>query len=367
MSTTRNIIILFLVSLSFTSCSLAPGVAGPGSKITSKETQHAKNAYKLIKITPALVKSNINQKRHYRSRLSGHTTRTSYSYKIGPQDILSITVWDHPELTIPAGEFRSAEASGYPVQADGQFFFPYVGYIDATGRTVDDIRQEITERLTGTVINPQVGVSIAKFRSQWINITGEVKKPSTLAITDVPLTILRAISLSGGMTELADKTNLLLNRNGKVQRISFDDLSRKGNLQHNILLKDGDSLHIMENTANKVFVMGEVNKPQSMTYTRTGLTLAEAINNAKGLKEETANPMGVFVLRQENKNDKKPTVYQLNVSSVHAFLLAEQFNLRNRDIVYVTAADVTRWNRVINQILPSASLFSSSTNTLGNF
>jgi polysaccharide export outer membrane protein len=356
------------VSLSYSSCSLAPGVAGPATKITSKETQNAKNAYTLIPITSTFVKSNINQKRHYRSssRVAGHTAKAGYAYTIGAQDILSITVWDHPELTIPAGEFRSAEASGYPVQADGQFFFPYVGYIHAAGRTVDDIRQEITEKLTGTVINPQVGVAIAKFRSQWINITGEVKKPSTLPITDVPLTILRAISLAGGMTELADKTNLLLNRNGKVQRISFDDLSRKGNLQHNILLKDGDSLHIVENTANKVFVMGEVNNPQSMTYTRTGLTLAEAINNAKGLKEASANPMGVFVLRQENKSDKKPTVYQLNVSSVHAFLLAEQFNLRNRDIVYVTAADVTRWSRVINQLLPTASFFNSSINTLDN-
>ncbi len=107
----------------------------------------------------------------------------------------------------------------------------------------------------------------------------------------------------------------------------------------------------------KVFVMGEVLKPGSIKFQlEEGMTLAEAINDAGSLNEATVSPKGIFVVRKEASNDKIPTVYQLSISSVQSIFFAEQFEIRPRDIVYATATPSIRWNRVLNQILPSLTM-----------
>jgi len=88
-----------------------------------------------------------------------------------------------------------------------------------------------------------------------------------------------------------------------------------------------------------------------------------AINDAGSFKEDTVNPKGIFVVRKEAENDKVPTVYQLPIASVQSIYYAEQFELRPRDIVYVTSTPSIRWNRVIAQLLPSLAIL----NTFRNF
>ena len=89
---------------------------------------------------------------------------------------------------------------------------------------------------------------------------------------------------------------------------------------------------------------------------------AEAINDSGSFREETVNPKGILVVRQETLNDKMPTVYQLPLASVHSMLLAEQFKIRPRDIVYVTATPSIRWNRVLAQLIPSLTLVNTVSN-----
>ena len=284
-----------------------------------------------------------------------------YSYKVGSQDILSITVWDHPELTIPAGEFRSAIAAGHKVGADGRFFFPYAGRVLAAGRTTEQIRQILEKKLSKYIADPQVGVSVAEYRSQNSYISGYIKKPGVYPINDVPLTVRDIISKSGGLIEKSADYALLMHHNKKI-KIDLKALFEKGDNSQNYILRGGDSLYIAEKEPDeKVFVMGEVQEAGTVPFINSlGLTLAEALSAKGGLNENTANPQGVFVVRQEKTTDKIPSVYQLNITAVHSMLLAEQFILRPRDIVYVTAAPVTKWNRVLNQILPSLTILSAT-------
>ena len=74
--------------------------------------------------------------------------RSRYEYRVGPGDILSIIVYDHPELTIPAGEQRRAADSGNVINPDGTIFYPYTGRIRVDGQTVDEIQENITSLLS---------------------------------------------------------------------------------------------------------------------------------------------------------------------------------------------------------------------------
>ena len=111
----------------------------------------------LIEITPSVLR---NQTLHDRTTLAQKgirdlaTNDDLHTYRVGPQDILNITVWDHPELTIPAGEFRSAEAAGHLVAEDGTIFYPFVGKVKVAGLTLAEIRDLLTEGLSVQIRDP---------------------------------------------------------------------------------------------------------------------------------------------------------------------------------------------------------------------
>ena len=87
------------------------------------------------------------------------------NYKLGPGDILSIIVWDHPELTTPAGTFRTAEQAGTVVAEDGTIFYPYVGVIKVAGKTTREVRDLLANKLAKFIEKVQIDVRMAMFLS----------------------------------------------------------------------------------------------------------------------------------------------------------------------------------------------------------
>lgn len=277
-----------------------------------------------------------------------------YDYRVGPGDVLQITVWDHPELTIPAGSMRSPSESGNWVHNDGTIFYPYVGKIDVNGLKVTEIRDLIASRISQYIEDPQVDVTVAAFRSQKVYVTGEVKQPGAYPITNVPMRLLDAVNAAGGLGENADWTDVDLSRDGTDYRLSLRAVYQEGNPAHNVLMRPGDVVHVARNEDNKVFVLGEVKEPKPVPMTRNGLTLAEALSTVGGFNQQTADASGVFVIRRAQPGaENLVDVYQLNAKDATALVMADAFTLQSRDIVYITAAPVARWNRVIQNILPT--------------
>lgn len=277
-----------------------------------------------------------------------------YEYVVGPGDVLNVTVWDHPELTIPAGGERKPSDAGNWVHPDGTIFYPYVGVVEVAGRNLREIRQLITKRLGRYIEDPQVDVSVAAFRSQKVYVSGGVNQPGAYPLTNVPLRLLDVVNQAGGVSEQADWRNVILTRDGKEYRLSLKEIYEKGDKRFNVLLKSDDVVHVSHSEDQKVFVMGEVNKPASLSMGRNGITLAEALAESGGINEMQANATGIFVMRRaEEEGGRFIDLYQLNAKDATAFVLADEFNLQERDIVYVTAAPIARWNRVISQIMPT--------------
>lgn len=281
-------------------------------------------------------------------------TADYYDYVVGPGDVLNITVWDHPELTIPAGSERSPSDAGNWVHNDGTIFYPYVGVIEVEGLRVTEIRELITRRLSRYIEKPQVDVTVAAFRSQKVYVSGGVNQPGAYSVTNVPMRLLDAVNAAKGLSDTADWRNVLLTRDGKEYRLSLKAVYEQGDKRYNVLLKKDDVVHVGRDDDNKVFVLGEVKQAQALPMGRNGLTLAEALAESGGINELQANASGIFVLRRAmEEGERYIDLYQLDARNAAALILADEFTLAERDIVYVTAAPITRWNRVISQLMPT--------------
>lgn len=278
------------------------------------------------------------------------------NYQIGPGDVLYITVWDHPELTVPAGAQQQLNAAGRLVQGDGVLFYPYVGKIAAAGLTPSQLRDELARRLSRFIEEPQVDVSVLTYASQRVWVTGATTNPASIPLSVVPLTLADAISQAGLNPTVADLSGVRLTREGKSYILDVESPEVGA-----IYLKANDNLYIPFLDSKEVFVVGEVNLPGAQSFRTASITLSQALGRARGLAQLTANGNAVYVIRGSRSLSDMPTqVYQLEARSPVAFGVAGQFDLQPGDVVFVGAAGITRWSRFVNQLLPFASIISSS-------
>lgn len=355
---------LMACALTMTGCVLAPGA----DLTPDKQSK----LYNLVNINEQLVGADPVQRIDYGAFEA--QSQSSYQYRIGAHDILGIRVWNNPDLSTSQPvkstafsaksttvrdsnelirERQQVTPEGVEVQASGMIFYPFAGEVQAAGRTVREVRQELTRKLAKYVVDPQVSVRVQSFNSQKAQVLGEVQFPRPVPITSTPLRVLDAIALAEGLKDSADKAEATLVRGN--QRIIIDMAKLlDGDLTQNHLMLDGDVLNIDNNRYRQIVILGEVNKPVAMPYDRRGMSLNDALVAASGISQSYSNAKGVFVLRNRGK-DTKPTIYQLDMQNATALLLADRFPLKARDVVYVDTAGVTRWNRVINQILPTTN------------
>nr|AXL96336.1 putative polysaccharide export protein [Providencia alcalifaciens] len=372
------------VSILISGCHLTPGtyISTSGKRVIDTGKQDINQLVDIYPISPKLLNEMQVAPVIAKSNPQLEAQLAGYDYRVGVGDVLAITVWNHPELTIPAGSYRSAADSGNWVHADGTIYYPYIGKVTVLGKTISEIRKLVSTRLSAYLEAPQIDVSIATFRSQKIYVSGEVTKPGSLPITNVPLTILEAFNTAGGLTEKADWDNVILTRGGKEIKISLQSLIQYGDLTQNYLMLSGDVLYVPRNDAQKVFVMGEVEQPATLTIDRAGMSITEALSKSSGLNQTTASATGIFVIRPINKqaqNNHMPNelppqkiavIYQLDLSDATALVMGTKFKLQPYDLVYVTAAPIVRWNRLITQLLPtitSYNLLTESTKRIYNW
>ena len=365
LTASRHIMTLFAV-LALGGCAIAPGGH------MSYDTEDAPELSHLVDIEPITAELIGSLERAERrvspmpDELRGQLS--DYEYNVGPGDVLSIVVYDHPELTIPAGAERSAAEAGNQVRGDGTIFYPFLGRINVAGKTSDEIRLQLTRGLSEYLTDPQVDVFVAAFNSQKVYVTGAVSGPGVVPVTNVPMTIIDAISEVGGPTSDAFWHDLTFIRDGEEESLSLYALLSEGDQRQNRMLRDGDIIHVPTAENQGIAMMGQVRSPGNLPMNRERLSLSDALSRAGGVNETTADPSGIFVLRrQPETSGKLATVYQLDINDATAFALAGGFPLEPSDIVYVTTAPLARWNRVISLLLPSIGLpgdIGSSTRNL---
>ncbi|QEY70401.1 polysaccharide biosynthesis/export family protein [Pseudomonas denitrificans (nom. rej.)] len=362
----RPLSVAILTALALQGCMFSPGQYLDTGRLTQEDSAESSRV-QLVQITPKLLTVEAATQRTE----SIPTELTSFhpeSYQIGAGDLLYITVWDHPELTSPAGQQQQTDANGRLVRPDGTLFYPYIGTLQVAGHTIEDVRKTISLALSAYVEEPQVDIAILRFASQRVLLNGAFIKAGPQAITTTPLTLMEAIGAAQLDTVNADLSGLTLQRDNQVYPLNLDALNTaQGSDLYGLYLKDGDRIYLPYNDRKKVYLMGEVNAPRALTFKTRDMNLADALGSVGGLNQTTASGKAVYVIRGvENLEQERATVFQLDANSPTAFILAQQFQLQPQDVVYVGPAGVTRWNRLISQLVPSAGILGTGSTVQRN-
>ena len=202
-------------------------------------------------------------------------------YRIGPNDVIRVQVFGEEDLTVES-----------KVSGEGKINYPLLGMIPVDGRTIEELQQELTVRLAaGFVRQPKVSVSIVRHRNFYVS--GEVRTPGGYPYEE-GLTVEKALSLAGGLTEKADKQGLKVTRltDGRIVTLTIgpDDV-----------IRPNDSLMVATQN-HKLYVSGEVRNPGAYLYGE-GLSVQKALAMAGGLTEKAER--GEFrVLRHTNGQEE---------------------------------------------------------------
>lgn len=185
------------IALILSACALQPQTSDFQAKFHSGEVRVRDIDDRLINsLSISQVEGDID--------CGGNKCEDYWEYRIGPGDILSIVVWEHPQLSLPLGPNRTAEEAGNRVYSDGTIFYPYIGKLDVNGKTVSDVRTLIRDGLRKVIPDPQVDVSVASFSAEnQIYVLGEISQPGPLVLGMGRLSLTDAIASSGGI----DKDN----------------------------------------------------------------------------------------------------------------------------------------------------------------
>ncbi|MGQ0696848.1 MAG: polysaccharide biosynthesis/export family protein [Panacagrimonas sp.] len=318
--------------------------------------------YQIIPVTPKVISAlsldatKVEVATALKTLPAADPGRGPTEYLIGPGDVLQIIVWDHPELTNPIGATsRDPETAGQLVSADGTLSFPYVGALPAGGKTVQEVRSILVERLATVINSPQVDVRVVAFRAHRIQVTGEVAQPGVVTLNDTTKGLLQAITERGGLKPTASRRSAYLTRAGRSYRVDMAGLLSGGRPSINPLLQPGDIVHVPDSAEDQVFMLGSVARQGPVVLGEQRTTLIEALTKSEGLNGLSANDAGVLVFRRPVSADKPASIFLVDLSEADGLLLAGEFGLEPRDVVYVKATAFSKYNLVVNQLLPTIS------------
>lgn len=203
---------LTTVAFSLCGCELSPLNLMPGMQNMSTHAMRKQVKREHIKVEPTLIPITPT--------LIADQRVNTYFYRVAPSDVLHVQVWEHPEFQMEAqtglggmSTQGAAGSSGYLVDPHGRIYFPLIGYVHVAGKTLDEIRIDVSRHLAKYIPNPQVNVRVADFRGQRVYVLGEVMKKGFLPINDQQLTITDALALAGWIdAKAADPGNIYVIR-----------------------------------------------------------------------------------------------------------------------------------------------------------
>ena len=266
-------------------------------------------------------------------------SQETQKYIIGPGDILSIEVWRHPDTS-----------RDVTVNHKGEITLPPIKNMVVAGLSVPEIEEKLAASLSFYLIDPTVFVTIKEFNSQKVSVFGEaipnrgkgeypLKKPTSL---------LEFLNQIGGPTENADTSKItLIKKSGGTFIYDLEKLLNAPLVSSKIIMEGGDTIYIPTVKHQKIYVLGEVNKPQSVNIEEE-MSIIDALTIAEGFTQNAVKK-SILVIRGDQGSQKGIRIdfKQLQKKAD----LSQNILLQPGDIIFVPRSfvvDIERFLRVIS-------------------
>lgn len=319
----------------------------------------------------------------------GTAGSSGYAGAVNVGDVLDISIWEAPPAVLFGGTLSpEGQGSGHLTQLLGQMVnqngtvtVPFVGNIRVAGKTPEAIQSQIVSALQRKANQPQVLVKIANNNSADVTV---IRQGNSIRM---PLTannerVLDAVAAVGGTMENIEDVTVKLTRGAQVKTLAFETLI--SDPAQNIMLRAGDVVSLL-NTPYSFTGLGALGNNQQMKFSSKGITLAEAIGKMGGLIDTRSDPRGVFIFRhvpfaqlsldQQAQWEAKgygigmdvPTVYRVNLLEPQSLFLLQRFPMQDKDIVYVSNAPLSEFQKFLRMIFSVTSPITSTTNSIRSF
>lgn len=341
----RQIQLAFLLTcgLTLTGCAVTSGLQTydlPAEGVYQTELGTSVNVIKLTQDSMLAVQPAVqNIQQDY-----VHLFSTPHqNYRLSPGDILSISLWAYPEIS---------GSDGYQIDSNGYIHFPMLGRYKVAGKSLTQINTELRNQLSRYLKTPDVIVRVLSYQGQRYSVQGNVMKGGQFYLSDQPVSVYTALGMAGGVNaQQGDNTSMTLVRQGRTYQLNTVELEKAGLSLHNLLIQPNDTLYVNNRENQKIYVMGESGKNQSLPLRDQGMSLSDVLGESLGLDPLSASRSKIYIVRSQ-ANTTHTEVYQMDLTSIADFGLANQFKMRSNDIVYVDASGLARWQRVVNQVIP---------------
>jgi polysaccharide export outer membrane protein len=300
---------------------------------------------------------------------------------IGKGDVLDIGIWEAPPAVLfgAAGSDARSTASSMArgtslpeqmVDSDGQITIPFVGRVQAAGRSPQAIAREIDARLAGKAHQPQTIVRLTRNAAATVTVVGDVNTSARVPLTARGERVLDILATAGGVKQPVGKMTIQITRETKVTSLPLETVIRDP--RQNVRLQPDDVMTVMFQPFSFT-ALGAVGRNEELPFEATGLTLAQALGRIAGLQDARADVKGVFIFRmadpaslspedrataQATPDGKIPVIYRINMKNPSTFFIAQSFPIRDKDVLYVSnapLADFQKFLGVINTVLPGVT------------
>jgi polysaccharide biosynthesis/export protein len=356
-----------MASVACSGCSLMPTSGPAGYEVRSGSKNVDTLPYALVKLKRQIV---VTLARNAPRLPAGMTTRmVPREIRFGVGDIVGVTIFEASSggLFIPAeASVRPGNFVTFPNQAvdhDGNISIPYGGVIRAKGRTPPEVQKAIVDAIKNRAIDPQAVVTLVDQRTSLISVLGDVNTPARFPANAEGERILDAIARAGGPRSQGFDSWVMLERGGRRETVPFGALLYEPS--NNVYVHPNDTIYLYREPQTFVAfgAVGGPSGPQGQfNFDAWRISLAEAVAKANGLSQALADPASVFVYRGETREVAEqlgidcsrfegsiiPIIYNANFRDPAGFFLATTFQMRNKDVLYISNATSVEIAKVLD-------------------